>query len=477
MKLTRTNLKLLSKVSTPRYAVEKVTPGIFHFGVGGFHRSHLARYTDSILESDPTWGIIGSGILESDLRMSEVMSHQDCLYSLIEMDKSKTSCRIIGSIIEYIYAPRARQRMLDALSDPSVRIVSLTITESGYLIDSNTGKFNPDHPLVKQDLNSGPITSFGYICRALERRMKEGIAPFTVMSCDNLLGNGHSAKMAVLGLADAYSPQLSRWIEGNVTFPNSMVDRITPVTTDEHRKMVHDEFGLEDEWPVVCESFTQWIVEDSFCNGRPDFSTVGAQFVKDVEPYEQMKLRLLNASHSALGYLGYLCGHRFVDEATNDPDFAKLLRRQMSKEVIPTLPAVTGIDLSFYQESVIERFGNSKIRDQLLRICSDGSGKIPKFILPSVRASIKNGEPIECLSMCVAAWIRFLDGVDESGSEIPIHDPMASSLAESKGLKLLQRVDIFGDLVNNNQLTKAVSSLYSQLKEDGARVTLRRLLA
>src|SRR3954447_25718737 len=327
---TGTLSELEDSVAVPSYDRSRVTSGIVHFGVGGFHRAHQAMYLDTLMNDSKAldWGITGVGLLPGDRRMHTVLHDQDCLYTLVVKDADGTMHpRVIGSIVDYLFGPDDPEAVLAALTAPEARIVSLTITEGGYLVNQATGEFDASDASIAADLEAGatPSTAFGYLVEALRRRRDAGTEPFTVMSCDNIQGNGEVAHKMIGAFTRLKDPELADWLEAHVVFPNCMVDRITPVPTDHDRELLAERFGVEDGWPVVCEPFTQWALEDRFPTGRPAFDEVGVQLVPDVEPYELMKLRLLNASHQALCYLGYLSGYRYADEVCNDPLFTGFL--------------------------------------------------------------------------------------------------------------------------------------------------------
>ena len=409
-----------------------VTAGILHIGVGGFHRAHQALYIQELIAQGghSEWGICGVGLLPGDRKMQSVLRSQDFLYTLLEKDASGEEAKIIASITDFLVAPDEPKAVLDRLASPDTRIVSLTITEGGYYINSGTGEFDTTHPAIQQDIANpaNPTTIYGYLLQALAARRRQGTAPFTILSCDNIQGNGDLTKRMLLAFAERVDTEMAQWITQNVTFPNTMVDRITPVTTDAEREYIATTYGINDQWPVVCETFRQWVIEDHFCNGRPAFEKVGVQMTNDVRPYETMKIRLLNASHSAMGYLGYLAGYRFIYEIMADEEFATYIRALMDQEVTPLLPPVAGINLTDYKSTLIKRFANPNIKDQATRICMDGSSKMPKFILPSLREARKSGSDFRRLALCVASWFRFLQGTDESGQPIPLDDPQGELL-------------------------------------------------
>jgi mannitol-1-phosphate/altronate dehydrogenase len=482
--LRQANLASLPReVMTPSYlrATKDLRPAIVHFGVGGFHRAHQAVYLDDIAERriSAEWAEHGVGLLPGDRRMAEALIPQDCLYTVVERSAERDSARVIGSLAGYTFAPDNPQRVLEMLADPVTRIVSLTITEGGYLVDDKTGVFDASNPAIQQDVDrNAPRTVFGYVVAGLERRRAAGIPPFTVLSCDNLQGNGSVARTAVVSFARLGDASLAAWIDANVAFPNAMVDRITPQTTDADRAMVAETFGVVDAWPVVTEPFRQWVIEDHFSNGRPPLEEVGVQIVADVHPYETMKLRLLNASHQAMAYLGCLAGYRYAHEVLGDRDFVNLLTRFMDAEVTPLLPPVPGIDLADYKRTLLERFANPKIADTLARLATDGSDRMPKFVLPSLSEALAQGRPHRLLTLVVAGFCRYLRGVDEQGQPITLQDGRADELrklanqgqADPRPLLGVQRV--FGDLGQNQAWVAELTAALRELDQIGARASV-----
>src|SRR4051794_1844089 len=387
---------LAGSVPVPTYDRSRVRPGIVHVGVGAFHRSHQAVYVDDLLQRGAAeeWGICGVGVLPADRRMAEAMAAQDCLYTLVVKHADGTfEPRVIGSIVEYLLAPDDPDAVVEKMAAETTRIVSLTVTEGGYNISAVTGEFDATAADVVADLRPGaaPRTSFGLVTEALVRRRERGLPPFTVVSCDNIQHNGDVARRTFAAFAALRDPDLGAWVEREVRFPNSMVDRITPATTDEDRAEVARRFGIEDRWPVVCEAFTQWVLEDRFGLGRPPLEDAGVQVVEDVEPYELMKLRLLNAGHQGLAYLGRLAGYELVHDAAQDPLFQRFLLGYMEEEATPTLRPVPGIDLDRYRRDLIARFSNPHIRDTLARLAFDGSERLPKWLLPVIRDNLAPG--------------------------------------------------------------------------------------
>ncbi|MBD1876419.1 mannitol dehydrogenase family protein [Nodosilinea sp. FACHB-131] len=486
VKLNERSLSQLSdRVRVPRYERSAVTSGIVHIGVGGFHRAHQALYMDNYLEQNPgsDWAICGIGLLEFDQRMRDALASQDCLYTLVERSPAGDNARVIGSITQYLFAPADREAVIATLADPQCRIVTLTITEGGYYVVEGTGEFDANHPTIQHDLQNPdqPLGVYGFLTAALERRRQRGIAPFTVLSCDNIQGNGDMVGRMLTAFAQLQNPDLGGWIRENVAFPNCMVDRITPATTPGDLQMVADQFDIDDAWPVVAEPFLQWVVEDRFSAGRPDWESVGVQMTDDVHPYEMMKIRLLNTSHQLIGYLGSLKGYAYVHEAMADAQIRQAVERLMD-EVTPTLHPVPGIDVSQYKQTLVERFSNPKIRDQLPRLCLNSSAKIPKWALGSLRDKLDQNGAIDYLSLTIAAWFRYLSGKDDQGHAMPIDDPMADTLSErarsggTDPMPLLDLTEIFGDLPQSSRLVETVTQYLHQLHELGTQATLAKLL-
>ncbi|MGL4620925.1 MAG: mannitol dehydrogenase family protein, partial [Chroococcidiopsis sp.] len=371
--------------------------------------------------------------------------------------------------------------VIDALADPHCRIVTLTITEAGYYYIEGSGEFDANHPTIQHDLQhpNEPIGVYGFLTAALDKRRQQGLPPFTVLSCDNLQGNGNIARKMLTAFAQMQNPELGNWISDRVTFPNCMVDRITPATTAADLKMVAEQFQIDDAFPVVAEPFLQWVVEDNFCAGRPDLESVGVQMTDDVHPYEMMKIRLLNASHLLIGYLGTLAGYTYVHEVMSDPAIRQAVDRLMT-EVTPTLQPVPGIDLDDYKQTLIQRFANPKIQDRLPRLCLNSAAKMPKFILGSLRDALRQDGAIDYMSLTIAAWFRYLKGQDDRGNPIEIDDPMADILTQrarsggSDPRPLLSLSEIFGDLSRSSRFVETVGNYLRNLDEFGAKGTLAR---
>jgi mannitol 2-dehydrogenase len=484
IKLSNANLSSLqANVRVPKYDRRRVGQRIVHIGVGGFHRAHQGVYNDDLFNEtgESEWGLCGIGLLPVDSRMGEILRSQDYLYTVVERSAAGDKARVIGSIQNFLHAPSDPNAVLEKLASPDTGIVSLTITEGGYYVHQGTGEFDAENPDIRYDLAhpKEPKCAFGYLAEALERRRTRGILPFTIMSCDNLQGNGDMVKRMLLAFIELRDPQLRNWLEQNGTFPNSMVDRITPATTDEHRALVREQFDIDDGWPVMTESFRQWVIEDHFVHGRPAWEQVGAQFTLDVLPYEKMKLRLLNASHQAICYVGMLQGYEFAHEAMADRRITKLMHDMMDIEVTPLLPEVPGIDLGEYKNTLIERFANPAIRDQLGRLGTEGSARIPKFVVPSVSEQLQRGGPIKFLSLTVASWFRYLSGKDDAGKPVPMNDPMLDQLQEAAKAggkdprKLLAMRQLFSEeLATNPRFVKEVEEALVSFYDKGAAATL-----
>jgi mannitol 2-dehydrogenase len=474
-------------VGVPRYDRSAASVGIVHFGFGNFHRSHEAMYIDRLMDTGKAvdWGICGVGVMPQDAAMRDAMLAQDCLYTLVvRHPDGSLEPRVVGSALEYLFGPDDPEAVYARLVDPAVRIVSLTVTEGGYLRNPATGEFDAGHESVAHDVENlgNPRTVFAYIVEGLRRRREAGIPPFTVLSCDNLQGNGDVTRQTVSQLARLVDAELSHWITSDVVFPNCMVDRITPATTEDDRDSLSREFGVEDLWPVPAEPFTQWIVEDHFPLGRPPLESVGVQFVQDVGPYELMKLRLLNASHQALAYLGAPLGYVHVDEAVRDDRIREYLVRYMADEAAPTLGDLPGIDLDDYMATLIERFANPGVKDTLVRLATDGSNRMATFTLPAVRANLQAGRPVTLGPAMCAAWAEYWTSIGRgeiSGREVPddvhAHELVAAALDENPAAFIEQR-SLFGELADDARFRQPFLDARRSLVERGMHATLDALL-
>lgn len=481
-RLHAAGLKALpSGVNAPVFDVTRVSPGIVHLGFGGFHRAHMARYTHDVMDADSTaldWGIVGVGLRPADRPLIEAVGAQDNLYTLIESDADGARATVIGSIARVIDASAASQVLLDAIDDPAIRIVSLTITEHGYCLDRATRTLDLNHAAILHDRAHphNPRSAIGVLVEAYARRRAAGAGAFTSLSCDNIRHNGHVLRGAVLALAEDRDAALAEWIEREALFPDSMVDRITPVPTSKQTEDFQRRTGLMDRAPVLAETFRQWVIEDHFVNGRPAWDKAGAQFVKDVAPYELMKLRLLNTSHLVVAGLGQLAGYALVAEAIADPLIRRTMRSLMDRETEPTLAPVPGIDLASYKSELLVRFANPAIRDTVERVNTDAPINL---LLDPIRDRLAAGASIDLLALGLAAWLRRVRGEDESGHLRPVHHPLAVQLREcavaggSDPRPLLSIRALFGDLGTDAVLIGAVERWLVSLYEVGVRVTLK----
>ncbi|MDK9695724.1 MAG: mannitol dehydrogenase family protein, partial [Siculibacillus sp.] len=413
--------RLPASVERPAHDHRSLATGIVHLGIGAFHRAHQAVHTDAVLAEDPSWGILGVSLRSTDTR--DALAAQDWLYTVSAVDGSGARRRVVGSSTGVVVAPEDPTRVPRVLADPRVRIVSTTVTEKGYSHDPSTGRLREDDPDIRHDLADldRPKTTLGVIASGLKARRAAGLPPFTVLACDNLPSNGHTLRGLVVRFAELVDRDFGAWVAGEVRFPSTMVDRIVPATTDADRAAVSAALGLEDAWPIMTEPFSQWVVEDDFSLGRPAWEKTGAEFVKDVAPYELMKLRMLNGSHSTLAYLGYLMGHETVAAAMGEPALARLVADLMAKESAPTLPALA-VDLSAYRADLLARFRNPALKHRTWQIAMDGSQKLPQRLLGTIRDRLRIGAPIDRLALGVAAWMRYVTGIDEKGDAIDVRD-------------------------------------------------------
>lgn len=476
----------ISETATvPRYRPSDIRGGIVHFGVGNFHRAHQAVYLDELfnLGLDHDWGIIGAGVRDADLAMREKLQRQDWLTTVVEQEAGGSSARVTAPMVDFL-RPGDTHAIINRLADPAIRVVSLTVTEGGYYIDPASQRFDPRHPDIVRDAAAfdAPKTVFGLILAGLKRRRDVGTIPFTVMSCDNIPGNGHVTQNAVIGLARLIYPELAAWVEANVAFPNGMVDRITPATGDRERDLLASDFGIADAWPVFCERFKQWVLEDNFPAGRPALEKVGVQFVPDVAPYELMKIRILNGGHATIAYPAALMDIHFVHEAMESDLVRGFLEKVEREEIIPVVPPVPDTDLGDYYRLIETRFANPKIGDTIQRLCLDGSNRQPKFILPSVADRLKAGAPVTGLALVSALWARYCYGETDSGAPIAPNDPSWERLtaqaqqAKAEPRAWLEMGDIFGEIAHNPAYVEAFTHALSTLWSLGTAETLTRYL-
>ncbi|WP_332116543.1 mannitol dehydrogenase family protein [Azorhizobium caulinodans] len=481
MRLSLANLsRLPADIRRPAYDVAAAQVGVVHLGVGAFHRAHQAVYLDDCLARGAAgWAVCGASLRSPDT--SEALDPQDGLYTLAVRSGAGDDLRVIGSLRRLLVAPRDPSTLLAAMCDPNVRIVTLTVTEKGYCHDPATGTLDEAHSDIIADLANpaAPRSAPGFLVEALARRRAAGVAPFTVLCCDNLPANGETVARVVARFAALRDPDLGRWVEAEVAFPCTMVDRIVPATTDADRAMVAGRLGMEDAWPVMAEPFTQWVVEDRFPAGRPPLEEVGAELVADVRPYELMKLRLLNGSHSTLAYLGYLAGKETIADTMAEPAFQKLVARLQDEEVTSTVPAPPGANLTAYKQALRERFANPALKHRTWQIAMDGSQKLPQRLLSPIRDRLAAGAPICFLALGVAGWMRYVSGTDEKGSAIDVRDPLAArfkAVAEAAGADaerladgLLAVREVFGaDLPADPRFTGAVKAALGRLYAQGA---------
>ncbi|NBZ87494.1 mannitol dehydrogenase family protein [Stagnihabitans tardus] len=465
--------------TTPLYDRSKLTPGIVHIGLGNFHRAHMAVYLDDLfaLGEGHDWAILGAGVRAPDARMREALLAQDCLSTVIELDPSGRSARRVGSMIDFLPVQEDNAALIAAMSNPAIRIVSLTVTEGGYFMDS-AGAFDPLAPEILADAAAPHRTAFGAIIAALRARRAAGVAPFTVMSCDNLPGNGHVTRATVCGLARLSDPDFAAWIEANVAFPNGMVDRITPATGDRERAMAAD-FGLSDPVPVTCEPFRQWVLEDNFPLGRPALEKVGVTFTNHVHEYETMKIRILNGGHAIIAYPGGLKGIHFVHEAMQDATIRGFLDAVETREILPVVPPVPGVVLGDYKSLIIERFSNPEVADTERRLCLDGSNRQPKFIILSIRDNLARGVMPHGLILESALWCRYCFGTDETGAEIAPNDPnwdmlqAAARAAKADPSAWIAMEPIYGDLARNPDFVAAFGAALDKVWAEGSEAAMR----
>ena len=490
--LDRLSLATLARVpaavARPAYDPAKLPVGILHLGLGAFHRAHQAVYTDDVLAAHPRWGICGVSLKTP--RAIEPLAAQDGFYTLLTRSEEATTARVIGALRETIFGGNARAALIARFADPRIAIVTATVTEKGYCHDPATGTLNDAHPDIVHDLAEPgePVSAIGIVVAGLDARRAAGAEPLTFVCCDNLPHNGQMVEGLVLAFARRRDPALARWIADHVTFPATMVDRIVPATTDADFAEADRQLGVHDAAPVAAERFGQWIIENRFASVRPQWEDAGAQLVADVAPFELMKLRLLNGSHSTLAYLGYLMGHELVWQACRDPLLAQLIERQMAEEIVPTLVQPPGIDLKRYCAQLIERFRNPALPHRTRQIAMDGSQKLPQRLLGTLRDRLAAGASTRHLTLAVAGWIRYASGRDEHGNAIDVQDPLAEEFRQivrnasgnpsTIADRFLDIASVFGtDLAGNAMFRRAVRTQASALFRDGVAATLAHHLS
>jgi len=474
---------LPAAVKRPAYNRADVKIGIVHLGIGAFHRAHQAVYTDDVLTSgDHRWGILGASLRSPETR--DALSPQDGLYTIAVRSAAGTEHRVIGSVTRLLVAPENPEALIAAMADPKVKIVSLTVTEKGYCIDPATGRLDEQHPDIRHDGANPdqPKSAPGYLLAALYRRRALGVKPFTVMSCDNLPSNGEKLHAILVKLASFRNAEFARFVETEAACPSTMIDRIVPQTADEDRASAKAALHFDDAWPIATEPFTQWVIEDRFPEGRPAWEKFGAELVVDVAPYEAMKLKLLNASHTSLAFLGSLAGYRTVADAMDDPVIGEFIARFMAEDVTPVLSIPPGADVKAYAASLVERFRNPALKHRLEQIASDSSQKIPQRLLGTARERLARGLPLGRLAFSLAAFILYAKGIDEHGQTLLLKDPMAEALHESirsagdapeaMAKAILSKTAIFGPLGKDPAFSMPIYAALKALQDRGVRAAL-----
>ncbi|OBA83695.1 mannitol dehydrogenase [Mycobacterium sp. 1164966.3] len=471
------------RIDVPTYDRSALQPGVVHIGAGNFHRAHQAVYFDDLARSgiSQQWGVTGVSLRSRDVK--DLLSAQDGLYTVVQRAHDRQTARVVGSIGSYHYAPNDNDAVRAALADPQTRVVSLTITDNGYFLDPVTREFDADNPDVRADLVASDsfATAWAYLAEALERRRRAGTAPFTVLCCDNIPDNTQAARTALVSFAALRDPGLARWIDTNVAFPSTMVDRITPRTSTSERQFVEHTFGIADKLPVLTEPYCQWVIEDTFSDDRPPLHEVGVQFVTDVSDHKLVKTRLLNGTHIAIGCLATLAGYQRTDEAMSDPVIFDYVEQLMRDEIQPLLPAVPGMNTPSYRNTLLTRLGNPRLSDQLSRLARRGSTKMASFLLPSLHEAIAQDRPHTLLMLALAGWVRYLRGYDLDGGPIHVEDPESGLLTKLATMggnnpRPLLRHEILADLRLIPGFTERLGAMIAGIDEHGVIPTLRRAL-
>lgn len=477
------------QVKKPSYDRKTVKPGILHIGVGNFHRAHMEAYTDALIDKDDSqknWGISGAMLMPQDKGLYEALKDQDGKYTLTVCGRDgKDSCQEVDSLVELNWSGDKPDEIIKRMADPETKIISMTITEGGYNIDRTSGEFDVNTPQIAKDIANPqkPETAFGFVAEGLRRRRDNKSGPVTILTCDNLQHNGDTAKKAFMTFFQAQDPELAKWVEKNVTFPNSMVDRITPATHSDDVKRLNKKNGTDDKAPVYCEDFIQWVVEDKFANGRPKWEEVGVEITDDVSAYENMKLSLLNAAHSLLSYPAFLSGYRKVDEAMKDETILKFTRQYMDLDATPYVPAPGNTDLEKYKTTLIERFGNPAVSDQVARLCMDGLSKFPVYVIPVLAKMMKDGHDLTRMAYLLAAYRKYLRaGVDDKGQPYEINEPWLTpqdkELIDSDNPLDFLKLPAFAGapLVGNAKFEDLYLSMVRAIDDEGAMATLQKIL-
>ncbi|ASW73044.1 mannitol dehydrogenase [Chryseobacterium piperi] len=471
-----------------QYQRENITTGIVHIGVGNFHRAHQQYYTNLLLENkdQQQWGICGIALLPSDEKIVQNLRSQNLDYTLTVCGRhGQDEVHIIGSLNELIWGIEDPKAVIDKIAEDSVKIISLTITEGGYNLDKETNEFNLNDEEIQHDLKnpSAPKTVFGFIAEGLRQRKNKGVGGLTILSCDNLQHNGDTAKKAFTAFIEAQDQDLAAWVKTNVTFPNSMVDRITPATTAEDIEKLNKNSGWDDKAPVYCEDFIQWVIEDQFIAGRPAWEETGVEFTDDVTAFENMKLSLLNASHTLLSYPSFLKGYRKVDDAMNDPDIVHLIQDFMDMDITPYVPAPKNIDLDFYKQTLIQRFANPSVSDQVSRLCFDGVSKFPVYIMPNLAKMINDQQSLIRMAFLIASYRHYLKyKTDDHGASFEIGEPWLTA-DDQVLIQSDESIDFLGlspfksiDLKKAEVFVKWYTKFVEELKENGVTPVLESIL-
>ena len=476
---------LPQSIARPRYDRAGLTAGIVHIGLGNFHRAHQAWYLHRLMQLGEArdWAILGAGVRPYDAAMREKLLAQDCLTTLIELAPNSRAAEVTGAMIGYLPIEDGHGALIAAMADPAIRIVALTVTEGGYYVDPTTGALDMSHPDIQHDgtQTGAPRTAFGAMVAALSQRRTAGLKPFTGLSCDNLTGNGDILRQAVLGIARLRDPDLANWIEVNGAFPNSMVDCIVPATGPDEIALARN-FGIQDAAPVTHENFRQWVLEDDFVDGRPDWDKVGATFTNDVHAFEMMKLRILNAGHQVLANVGELLSLPTIADCMAHPDVSAFFRKVQAEEILPQVAAVPGKTPEQYLNLVEARFANPAIRDTTRRVAFDGSSRHPGFVLPILRDALAAGAPVEGLALVEALWARMCVGLREDGSEITNNDPhwtdlhAAAKSAVNAPDAWLAQGTIYAELAETSPFSQAFTAWMARLQQNGVKATVRHYL-
>jgi mannitol 2-dehydrogenase len=477
MKLCNVTLRdLPESIKRPSYDRSKLTAGIVHIGLGNFHRAHQSWYLHRLFQQglNHDWAIVGAGVRPYDVQMREKLKAQDYLTTLIELDPSGVSAEVVGPMIDYVPVEEGNGPLIARLADPGIRIVALTVTEGGYYVDPVSNQFDALHPDIRHDAQDPgrPRTAFGAIVAALKARRDRGVGPLSCLSCDNLQGNGHILRQTVTSLARLSDPALADWIDANCTFPNSMVDCIVPATGPKEIALARS-FGVDDAVPVTHENFRQWVIEDNFCAGRPDWDKVGATFSERVKAYEKMKIRILNAGHQVIVNSAEILGIETISATMAHPKIGALFRKVEMEEIVPHVEPVPGMTPEQYVDLIERRFSNPAIVDTVRRVAFDGSSRHTGMVLPSVRDGLASGTPVEGLALAEAAWARMCAGTRENGTTIEPNDPFWDDLvatataARDESRAWLEMRNNYGDLADQPRFAEAFGKWLTMIWADG----------